>query len=357
VLRYATRMPQRIDWIDRARGIGIVLVVVGHALLSTSTGAFAAKVIYAFHMPLFFFLSGLLAGRKHRDDLGHRAAHLARALLVPFAFFGAVTLAFHLAYDSVTKRHAASLHHVAEVTARMGYALVESIPDNNVLWFFPCLFLAAVWSLALTRAVGQRAAFALTLAAAAAAMIFETRQDRPPWSADSALIAALFFQAAMALGASPARGTSRTLSRPSALALATAAFVVTGLVTAANGRVDLAEFVFGNPALYLLGAASGTAGVVLLATALPSVGALRRLSADSRVIFPLHILVFRSLQGVPQVLFGWQEGWLSESGLTGALIFAAAGILVPIPAAWVLRRLAPWTIGENAAPPRALDHR
>src|SRR3954451_22012656 len=115
-------MPQRIEWIDRARGIGIILVVVGHALLSTSTGAFARDMIYAFHMPLFFFLSGLLAGRSQRDDLGHRAARLARTLLVPFAFFGVVTLAYHFAYDAVTKQHMVSLQHAADVAARIAYA-------------------------------------------------------------------------------------------------------------------------------------------------------------------------------------------------------------------------------------------
>lgn len=50
-------MVKRIEYIDIARGIGILLVVMGHndfALVSP----FAYKVIYSFHMPLFFFLSG-----------------------------------------------------------------------------------------------------------------------------------------------------------------------------------------------------------------------------------------------------------------------------------------------------------
>lgn len=59
----------RFDAIDSARGIGIILVVFGHAWrgafgagLLPDTALFAAidRGIYAFHMPLFFFLSGLL---------------------------------------------------------------------------------------------------------------------------------------------------------------------------------------------------------------------------------------------------------------------------------------------------------
>jgi len=58
----------RIDWVDTAKGIGIVLVVYGHVARGVfNAGLYGDKVsfnlvdniIYSFHMPLFFFLSGL----------------------------------------------------------------------------------------------------------------------------------------------------------------------------------------------------------------------------------------------------------------------------------------------------------
>ena len=45
---------KRIFWIDALRGIGIFLVVLGHTFWK------GHNVIYAFHMPLFFFISGIL---------------------------------------------------------------------------------------------------------------------------------------------------------------------------------------------------------------------------------------------------------------------------------------------------------
>ena len=60
-------------WVDTAKGFGIVLVVFGHALRGlvaanvmtwTTTAQFADTWIYAFHMPLFFFLSGLFLFRS-----------------------------------------------------------------------------------------------------------------------------------------------------------------------------------------------------------------------------------------------------------------------------------------------------
>jgi fucose 4-O-acetylase-like acetyltransferase len=64
-------MTTRNIWIDVARGVGIILVVYGHVLRGLdSRGLIVGEwaqvhddVIYSFHMPLFFFLSGLLVAR------------------------------------------------------------------------------------------------------------------------------------------------------------------------------------------------------------------------------------------------------------------------------------------------------
>ena len=59
----------RIEWIDYARAIGIVLVVVGHVLGGLRHERFGDAIlpyqpindfIYSFHMPLFFALSGIV---------------------------------------------------------------------------------------------------------------------------------------------------------------------------------------------------------------------------------------------------------------------------------------------------------
>lgn len=58
----------REAWVDYAKGIGIILVVFGHVnrglysagiQLSGSSYLLTDSILYSFHMPLFFFLSGL----------------------------------------------------------------------------------------------------------------------------------------------------------------------------------------------------------------------------------------------------------------------------------------------------------
>ena len=69
----APMVGRRVTWVDSAKGLGITLVVLGHALRGlvsakvttwTPTAQFADTWIYAFHMPLFFFLSGLFLYRS-----------------------------------------------------------------------------------------------------------------------------------------------------------------------------------------------------------------------------------------------------------------------------------------------------
>jgi fucose 4-O-acetylase-like acetyltransferase len=69
----------RSGWVDRARGIGIILVVFGHVLRGlANAGMFPASspiwlldyAIYTFHMPLFFLLSGLFAERSLSKGTG-----------------------------------------------------------------------------------------------------------------------------------------------------------------------------------------------------------------------------------------------------------------------------------------------
>lgn len=57
----------RISWIDTARGMGIILVVIGHVGRGLTGAGMASGAawewldysLYTFHMPLFFFLAGL----------------------------------------------------------------------------------------------------------------------------------------------------------------------------------------------------------------------------------------------------------------------------------------------------------
>jgi fucose 4-O-acetylase-like acetyltransferase len=82
---------------DILRGIGIILVVIGHVFsykdpLAQGTYTYAKEFIYLFHMPLFMFISGLVFFKKqhHVYEATSTAVFIrqrANRLLVPFFGF------------------------------------------------------------------------------------------------------------------------------------------------------------------------------------------------------------------------------------------------------------------------------
>jgi len=84
-------MTTRANWVDYGKGIGIILVVYGHLQSSAyhmgikvpeQFFALSDSIIYSFHMPLFFFLSGLfvensLRKRGAKDYLVDRFLRIA----------------------------------------------------------------------------------------------------------------------------------------------------------------------------------------------------------------------------------------------------------------------------------------
>lgn len=86
--------PIRSSWVDAAKGIGIILVVYGHVarglesagIIPDSTGfRLVDSVIYSFHMPLFFFLSGIfLSSSLERKGFRGLVLGKAETLIYPY---------------------------------------------------------------------------------------------------------------------------------------------------------------------------------------------------------------------------------------------------------------------------------
>ncbi|WP_412988375.1 acyltransferase family protein [Pediococcus siamensis] len=92
-------MGKRIKWVDLAKGIGIILVVYGHVILGVHDAGLSLNglnynlqhsFIYTFHMPLFFFLSGLFAKRWVGRPTKVALSQKMRTLLFPYIVWGII---------------------------------------------------------------------------------------------------------------------------------------------------------------------------------------------------------------------------------------------------------------------------
>jgi fucose 4-O-acetylase-like acetyltransferase len=123
-------MSKRLEYIDIAKGIGILLVVMGHNDFSL-VSPFFYKFIYAFHMPLFFFLSGMF----FKAELPFLTVLRRRfdTLLKPYLFIIALIFLMTVSFTKV---------NFDVATGRVFKAMYMSgmYIDWVQLWFLPHLF-------------------------------------------------------------------------------------------------------------------------------------------------------------------------------------------------------------------------
>ncbi len=108
----------RKDYIDAMRGLGILLVVLGHSIGDIYDPV--NKIILSFHMPLFFFISGMVA-RNYIDNIGKQVKKLCFRYLIP-----QLTLCFvDTVFDIIVKKNELS---------------IDLIIGNLFNWFLIVLF-------------------------------------------------------------------------------------------------------------------------------------------------------------------------------------------------------------------------
>lgn len=67
---------KRIEWVDIAKGIAIILVCLGHG----QTSLYVKKWLYSFHLPLFLFLAGYITVNTDYCDITDFLAYGRNAL-------------------------------------------------------------------------------------------------------------------------------------------------------------------------------------------------------------------------------------------------------------------------------------
>lgn len=137
---------RRMD-ISILKGIGILLVVVGHA----GAPAWMNRIIYDFHMPLFFMASGYFfspeKAERPWDFLGQRM----KGLYLPFLKWGLLFLLLHNLLHTVgilTTLSDKGMYSLADMVRRAGMMLFTmSGYEPHILgaaWFFRALLLSSV---------------------------------------------------------------------------------------------------------------------------------------------------------------------------------------------------------------------
>ena len=139
---------KRIEYVDVAKGIAILLVVVGHTFSAYDPGSFLNKFIYSFHMPLFFILSGFFyKPQEFKKALGKKV----RSLLFPYLIINAVRCLIALCQSGGEKMLTDFLLPALYgngSTPKIGLCLFD-VKIVGMTWFLIAMFMCQVMYLCL----------------------------------------------------------------------------------------------------------------------------------------------------------------------------------------------------------------
>lgn len=144
----------RWNWVDSAKGLGIILVVYGHvarglfnAGIYTDVQSFTLidNFIYSFHMPLFFFLSGLFCINSFEKRGYKLVFSKIDAIFYPYLLWSLIQGSVEIALSNLTNKH-------------LSWAALQTIfwLPRAQFWFLYTLFFIFLFNIALLLLIKQR---------------------------------------------------------------------------------------------------------------------------------------------------------------------------------------------------------
>lgn len=167
-------MNKRITYVDICKALGIYLVVLDHIMPNTPK---LRAIIGAFHMPLFFILSGYTTSIK--KSYKEYCLSRIKSLIIPY-FIWAILFSTY------------SIKNLLYILYGSNKSLGVA-GSNAVLWFLPCLFISDLLANAILRICGNCKNILIPIVLSLFSLGYELKMLHTfnygyPWSFDIALV-------------------------------------------------------------------------------------------------------------------------------------------------------------------------
>lgn len=131
---------KRLDYNDLAKSLGMLAIIYGHIRLTGWSNSF----LYAWHIPLFFFLSGMVFNKNKYVNFKTFFIKKIKSLLVPYVIFSFITWIVWAVFSHISHVNVESywmpLAQTFIAQGSGGY-LIHNVP----LWFVTCLFIMEIF--------------------------------------------------------------------------------------------------------------------------------------------------------------------------------------------------------------------
>lgn len=293
----------RLLWPDLAKGIGMILVIIAHSPYpSTPVRAF----ITAFHMPLFFVVSGMLMYHTGEEERNFKTIVVRKAknMLIPYVTFSILYLLLDVAAMYIRPEN------VVKNALFKKFVEFVTLYGISVLWFLTALFFGELFFLGIKKLVNRTKRPDLLMPAAGAlaaavllgaSRLFHTYY--PLYRSMPLLFLGDFIMVLLrGVGVMSFltigyylqklyfhREAGRGLKGIPEVVCGVFCFAAVFMIAMKNGVVDFHFLYFFQPVLYLTGAVLGSVGTVLVSRHLWNSRLLYFFGANSLLIMVTHL--------------------------------------------------------------------
>ena len=123
-------MKKRVEWIDICKALGMFFIYLGHF---REKAGLAHPWVFSFHVPLFFFISGLLENYNKRG-VWENLKKKFLTIVLPFFFFGILMTAVQVVNENT------GAHILENFAVLLKGGIRNTCVMEQSLWFLTCLF-------------------------------------------------------------------------------------------------------------------------------------------------------------------------------------------------------------------------
>lgn len=314
---------ERLTYLDVAKGIGILLVVIGHvyAFNRQIVDRFFVIWLYSFHMPLFFIISGMLIAYKDEKDIWKFVKKRIKGILIPYVFFSIFSIIVFAIVNDFSR----------EVFVQNVKATICGV-GIDTLWFLPALFFGEVIFFALRNLLKNKYVICII-----SAIIYTLGNFMMK---DYGLICLFLGRICIAVGFIMIGNYTMNLIRKRNMpwyGLIVIA-ILSVILSKINGLVDLNNLVFNNHILYLINSLIGTY-LILEISKLIDIDEITYWGRNTLIVMATHLniiyILFNKILGIHS--FGYVTGMI-----VFVLLLAVERIII-----YVVNRYMPFLMGRK----------
>ena len=294
-----------------AKGIGMCLVVYAHFVYFEPL----LTIIYSFHMPLFFVISGLLFNDNKYTSFIMFLKSKAKALLIPYVIFVIVSLFMTCAINLLSGIKFDFFQTILNLLIAKNSTVFASI-HNEPLWFVPCLFLVECIYFFINK-IKNPVIFILVVAFTFCLGWLLSNNEYLnifPWNLRAALFSISFYSIGHRFIRRYYFGEAKvSISKILLLIVLFSSLAICVPLAMLNGKVSLGHNIVNNGLILFFTGILGTLFVLSFSELCYSIPFIVFIGKNSFLIMGIHMLVGSATHAILQKLFSLSNSQLSEN--------------------------------------------